>query len=94
MSKDEFDFYLRFVEAMEEHLGAAPKGETKMAKMIRVDGSICPECAKEQGGVWPDGHVATFSHGTCSVCEQEKTTCAVSDYSWPTYRGEKAPREL
>lgn len=45
--------------------------------------SICPDCARENGAVWPEGHAATFWPGKCQVCGQDKGLCDVSDWNWP-----------
>jgi hypothetical protein len=66
----------------------------ELKKIVRTDGSICGDCAKANGAVWPDGHVATWSEGTCSVCKQTVATCAVSDWDWPDVKGKKASREF
>jgi hypothetical protein len=44
---------------------------------------ICSECAYKAGGVWPKGHIATFSASECAECKEEKSTCALSDWNWP-----------
>jgi hypothetical protein len=66
----------------------------ELKTLVRDDGYICSECARKNGAVWPEGHVATFHEGKCYTCKQQKVLCAVSDWSWPNIRGPKAPREL
>lgn len=45
--------------------------------------SICLECARSNGAVWPKGHVATFWAGKCDLCGKETSLCDVSDWNWP-----------
>ena len=45
--------------------------------------TICSECAKANGAMWPEGHCATFWSGKCQVCGQETSLCDVSDWNWP-----------
>jgi hypothetical protein len=45
--------------------------------------SICHDCAKANGAVWPECHCATFWPGECDVCHKPKSLCDVSDYNWP-----------
>jgi hypothetical protein len=66
----------------------------ELKKIVRTDGSICGDCAKANGAVWPNGHVATWSEGICSVCKQTVVTCAISDWDWPDVKGKKASREF
>lgn len=44
---------------------------------------ICGKCAEENGGVWPNGHVATFHVGECGKCHKEKSIASVGDWNWP-----------
>ncbi len=44
---------------------------------------VCNECADAHGGVWPDGHVATFHQGECDQCGLRRALCSVDDYDWP-----------
>jgi len=44
---------------------------------------ICIECARKNGGVWPEGHVATFHTATCDCCDEEKGLASVGDWNWP-----------
>ncbi len=46
-------------------------------------GSICGQCADKNGGVWPEGHVATFWGGECSFCHTEGMLCCVTDWDFP-----------
>lgn len=48
---------------------------------------ICDECAKANGGCWPEGHVATFHNGICSWCRQEKGVTAPNDWGYPKWNG-------
>lgn len=45
--------------------------------------SICTDCAKENGAVWPEVHCATFWTEKCDVCGKETSLCDVSDWNWP-----------
>lgn len=86
-----------FMEDFEQMFGKrrAPANETALEKLIRTDGSICADCATDNGAVWPDGHLATSSVGKCGVCgHDDVATCSVSDWNWPNYRGRKAKREF
>lgn len=49
---------------------------------VKID-SICFDCAREQGGKWPDGHCATTYTGKCNVCGREKAVCSYNDWIWP-----------
>jgi hypothetical protein len=53
------------------------------------DISVCRDCAKAAGGIWPAGHLATQSVGLCRECERERPTCSLSDWSWPGRIGRK-----
>ena len=44
---------------------------------------ICHKCADECGGVWPEGHCATFHTGICGICQKEKSLANVRDWNWP-----------
>lgn len=50
---------------------------------------ICSSCAQERGGIWPEGHVATFSKMPCKYCNgqnQNRGEHFISpwvDYDWP-----------
>lgn len=51
---------------------------------------ICSECAKERGGSWPKGHVATFSQMLCKYCKGDKQgeefIAPYIDYNWPNLK--------
>ena len=32
---------------------------------------VCGDCAEMMGGIWPDGHIATFHRNKCSACHRE-----------------------
>lgn len=51
--------------------------------MRKYVSSICRTCAKNNGGVWPNGHLATWSFDTCDNCGKVATICSVSDWNWP-----------
>ena len=53
------------------------------AREIPDGGSICTPCADGLGGRWPEGHLATWSLGRCSVCGKTKSVCDVGDWDWP-----------
>lgn len=55
---------------------------------------ICHRCADDVGGQWPEGHKASFCGGTCHVCQQKKSVCALSDWEWPKSWPNKLDREL
>jgi rubrerythrin len=43
---------------------------------------ICADCAKENGGTFPEGHVCTVSHDKCPVCQKETTVIPYVDFDW------------
>jgi len=49
----------------------------------RKHGYICTACAEECGGVWPEGHVATFHESECGLCGNRKALSNVGDWNWP-----------
>lgn len=51
--------------------------------MTDIPGAICSECAKKNGGEWPEGHVASFWPGKCSACGDEASCCCTTDFNWP-----------
>ena len=65
----------------------------EIAEMIRSSGNICCDCAETHGAVWPDGHLATWWLGVCTVCKQKTSCCCTSDWEWPDVKGRRAPRE-
>ena len=44
-------------------------------------GSICGVCAEERGGVWPEGHIATWSDLPCGYCG-DKWSASIYDFDW------------
>ena len=52
--------------------------------------SICADCARQHGAIWPEWHAATFWPDICQACGQSKMLCDVSDWNWPV--GKKPPR--
>jgi hypothetical protein len=46
--------------------------------------SVCGTCARAHGGVWPAGHLATWSGGRCDACNEETAVCGLNDCAWPT----------
>lgn len=59
------------------------KGFHMGAKEAKEAGYICHQCAKDHGGVWPPGHVATMHHGECRLCGLEQFLGAWDDWDWP-----------
>lgn len=49
---------------------------------------ICDACAKERGGVWPEGHVATLADVPCRYCDDKhrkpgERIAPWVDFDWP-----------
>jgi hypothetical protein len=44
---------------------------------------ICSDCAKERGGVAPEGHICTCHTGECPYCGDIKDLRGTNDYIWP-----------
>ena len=45
---------------------------------------ICGDCAEAAGGVWPQGHAATWhQEWPCDACGKGVPICALSDWEWP-----------
>jgi hypothetical protein len=45
---------------------------------------LCSECADAKGGKWPEGHVATVTHGECPYCKTpDVTIIPYVDFDWP-----------
>jgi hypothetical protein len=44
---------------------------------------VCPDCAVENGGDWPDHYIGTTSVVPCALCGEEQSCSPVSDYRWP-----------
>ena len=49
-------------------------------------GSVCSECAKAHGAVWPEGHVCGWWYLACDVCGETKHCTAPRDWKWPGER--------
>lgn len=76
----------RMVRRRRQLLLPRPQGKNRGTVMNIEDRKhdyICRECADDCGGVWPEGHAATFHQGECGVCGKEKALCNVGDYNWP-----------
>lgn len=43
---------------------------------------ICEECAKENGGTFPKGHICTVSYDKCDVCKNDTTVIPYVDFDW------------
>ena len=54
-----------------------------MSERAMKAGYICGECADKEGGVWPEGHAATFHGGKCPLCGETKSLASWDDWSWP-----------
>jgi hypothetical protein len=65
-----------------------------MAELVREDGAICSDCARDNSAEWPEGHQASFWTGKCCVCGRLVGCCSVSDWNWPKVSGPKASREF
>lgn len=35
---------------------------------------LCSECARDKGGVFPEGHACTVMSGKCPYCDKENVT--------------------
>lgn len=45
---------------------------------------LCGDCAKNKGGVWPEGHCATVMQGDCPYCGTKNVTIIPwVDFNWP-----------
>lgn len=64
-------------------MGILDSEADRLQKALSSDGSICSNCAKKYGAIWPKCHCATFWSGQCYICRKETSCCAVSDYDWP-----------
>jgi hypothetical protein len=51
---------------------------------------ICGVCAKERGGVWPKGHVATIAQKKCEYCNGKNHTSEDFIAPWVDYNWEDA----
>jgi hypothetical protein len=56
---------------------------SRSSKAKRPVYSVCDTCARANGGVWPEGHLATWGVDRCHACGQETAICGVNDWSWP-----------
>jgi hypothetical protein len=61
----------------------AAETEKADADPLKGIGYLCNECAEELGGVWPEGHIATFHTGTCDCCHTEQSLSNTGDWNWP-----------
>ncbi len=48
---------------------------------------ICFTCAKEKGGIWPEGHVATVAPIKCEYCNdknrlKDEASAPYVDFDW------------
>jgi hypothetical protein len=43
---------------------------------------ICTDCAKKHGGIWPEGHFATFNDWHCEICDNKTNVCHVRNWNW------------
>ena len=50
---------------------------------------LCADCAKEKGGTWPDGHVATVMVGECPYCKVTTTIIPWVDFNWKNQKEER-----
>ena len=57
------------------------KGKKRKAVLDKVC-YICSKCAENNGGVWPDGHIATCHSGVCDICGEKKSLANVGDWNW------------
>lgn len=67
--------------------------DKELDKTIAIDFKypswICKECAKENLGVWPKGHTASFHTDTCGWCLEEKEVTEPRDWGYPKYEFSK-----
>ena len=43
---------------------------------------ICPTCARDKGGTWPEGHCATVHYDNCPYCGRRGSLAGINDYTW------------
>lgn len=43
---------------------------------------ICCNCAKERGGTWPPGHIATLAYIKCEYCDGKNHTANEAIAPW------------
>lgn len=48
-------------------------------------GWVCSPCAKAAGGVFPDGHLATFHYDHCHVCGHWRSVTEPRDFGYPIF---------
>ena len=72
----------------------APLIDLTTALRRGIDMSICHKCATSNSAKWPKGHCASMWTGTCAICSNETSVCALSDWQWPKARGNKLDREV
>lgn len=48
---------------------------------------ICDECAKSNGGKWPEGHLSTFHRAKCGWCDCICDVANPRNWGYPTYKG-------
>lgn len=54
------------------------------AQEAKDAGYLCMKCAEVNGGVWPDGHRASFHGGRCPLCNSPQAALACwDDWEWP-----------
>lgn len=55
---------------------------------------MCSDCAKDKGGVFPEGHVCTVMRGECPYCKtQDVILIPWVDFNWPMdYDKDKAAK--
>ena len=60
----------------------AKETNTKKEVVMKINpfGRICRDCAKANGGEWPEGHVATCRKQVCEYCGVEDYLACVSDW--------------
>ena len=53
-----------------------------MAKIVKdwYPNTVCTDCMKALGKVWPVGHIATWYSAECGVCGETKTCTELRDY--------------
>lgn len=43
----------------------------------------CARCWEARGGVFPEGHTCTMTHGECPYCKLPATLIPWVDFNWP-----------
>lgn len=54
-----------------------------MSERAKLAGMICADCARSEGGVWPEGHLATSHDGACMMCNRIMSICSWTDWDYP-----------